>query len=113
MLDPRRLRNGLLTALALLLTGGANFAQARSVPEGRQYALLIGVGRYENRLRPLKYADHDVEELAEVLTAHGYERENVWVMTYRQAASSPSRYPDCAHIASALRQLLRNLSPAD
>jgi uncharacterized caspase-like protein len=113
MLDPRSLRNGLLTALALLLTAGANFAQAGAVREGRQYALLIGVGRYEHRLRPLKYADHDVEELAEVLTAHGYERQNVWVMTYREAAGSPSRYPDRAHIATALRQLLRNLSPTD
>jgi WD40 repeat protein len=104
-----------LAALAALLLGLAPGPSRAEPPsrEGGKYALLIGVNRYEDRLRPLKYAERDVEALRDVLVAHGYERDNVWLMTYHAAEMERWLYPERKNILDALRRLLRGRSPRD
>lgn len=63
-------------------------APSRFDDEGKRYALIIGVNTYAaagpDDLPSLKYAEADAEELADVLTAGGYE---VTVMTQSYAGS--------------------------
>jgi WD40 repeat protein len=113
MSGARPFRTALAAALAaLVLAAGPGPAQTPARAGGK-YALLIGVNQYANRLRPLKYAQNDVEALRDVLVAHGYEPDNVWLMTYRSAATDPSLYPTRKNILTALRLLRQDRSPAD
>ena len=55
--------------------------------DGPGYALVIGISNYPERADPkngfpaLKYAHRDAEDFAAYLTSHGFNKENVWVLT--------------------------------
>jgi formylglycine-generating enzyme required for sulfatase activity len=62
-------RCALTAVLALLAVADASPALA-----GKKYALLVGINEYQHRkLRPLRYAEADVKELADVLKKAGYQ----------------------------------------
>jgi hypothetical protein len=81
--------------------------------EGRKCALLIGVGQYDNGLRRLRYAEHDVEELADTLVACGYDRQDVRVLTAGTDRTDARSSPTIANIRRALDALLAHRKPAD
>jgi len=69
----------------------------------RRLALLIGVSRYEDSsISDLHFAHRDALELAEVLAAGGFARDEVTVMTHE---SKPELAPAGAHIRRELRRL--------
>ena len=55
--------------------------------DGPGYALVIGISNYPERENPkngfpaLKYAHRDAADFAAYLTSHGFNRENVWLLT--------------------------------
>src|SRR5262245_36105281 len=78
-------------------------AWSQPPPEGRRYALLVGVGQYsKDQLTPLKFPERDVEELARVLEEAGYPKDNVVLMTAR-------RGPEDARFLPTARQIRRQL----
>lgn len=102
-----------LTGLSLLASVGAVPARSREVA-GRKHALLVGVSHYRNAgLRPLKYAERDVEELAKVLRNGGYGANDVRLLTQREAVRDPRRAPSRENILDTLRGLLKDCAPGD
>jgi uncharacterized caspase-like protein len=107
-----RLTHALLVGLALLAS--APFAAARPAENGRKVALLVGVSQYRSEsLKSLKYAERDVEELAEVLRSCGYAADDVKVLTHREAARDRRRLPSRRNVLEALAALLKDRSPND
>ena len=95
----------LLVLAAVALAPAAS--RAEDVPSaGRKVALLIGVSRYDNGLRRLRYAERDAEELAETLVTRGYERRDVRVMTSGADRKDARKYPSTSNIRRALDELL-------
>jgi WD40 repeat protein len=109
----RDLLRAALAVLALVLTAGISPAEPPSRPPGRRCALLVGVSQYDDRLPELRYPDHDVETLRDVLVSHGYSPEDVQLLTSRQGRKDPRQSPDRRNIIAALDRLLRGRSPAD
>ena len=74
--------------------------------KGRKYALLVGVREYSEapELRPLKFAERDVAELAAVLRRAGYRDEDVLLMT--QSEGRARTLPLRNRILKELRLLL-------
>jgi hypothetical protein len=67
---PRHLTSLLLVAVALACYHAALAQQ----PAAQRVALLVGVNHYDKRgFRDLEFAERDVEELAQVLKAAGYD----------------------------------------
>ncbi len=66
-----------LTMLAVVAGGLGHPAMAADRPEPKKYALLVGVNKYEHAVLnaggPLKYAEADATEMAELLRGSGYE----------------------------------------
>jgi hypothetical protein len=80
---------------------------ARAKPLARQWALLIGIGQYQDAsIAPLSGPPHDVAALREVLLARwGFPAAQVRTMQASQATRSA--------ILQALRELLANSAPGD
>jgi formylglycine-generating enzyme required for sulfatase activity len=94
----------LLPALAALLLPA--WGQAA---KGKKYALLVGVKDYRHAgLRPLKYTENDVEDLAKILRARGAGFAKVHVLTNTRGARDKGvSAPTAANIRAALEGLLR------
>src|SRR5262245_19584909 len=85
---------------------------------GQKHALLVGVRQYESpALRPLRFADRDVEELAKVLVEIGFAEENVRVLTQERAARELRALPTSRNIRNELSRMLKLVelrdNPAD
>jgi uncharacterized caspase-like protein len=93
--------------LAGLLPLPPSVAQPPPAP-GRKVALLVGVNEYANRkLDDLRYAERDVAELAEVLTAAGFTVRTL--LGSRQGDDAATR----ANVEAALDKLLRGAGKKD
>src|SRR3954467_1846441 len=101
-----------LIALPLVLVGTPGAAQ-RPPPKGEKYALLVGVREYDPaELKGLKFAEADVEALADTLRKAGYPTGNVKLMTQTLGASRTRFLPTGANVRRELNLLLRPLEPA-
>src|SRR5262249_34510148 len=75
-----------------------------SEAKGRQFALLIGVRKYDpNELRDLPYAEADMEALSKTLTNAGYQPEDVVLMTQSAAANNLRYAPEAGKIRRELK----------
>jgi formylglycine-generating enzyme required for sulfatase activity len=78
--------------------------ERRGQPLGQRYAVLVGVNRYQHaKLAQLKYAENDVEELAELLTGASYE---VTLLTGAAGARDEKHEPTKANIEARLKDVL-------
>jgi uncharacterized caspase-like protein len=88
--------------------------EPKAEPPGQNYALLVGVQKYGSKELPdLHYTEADVEELAEVLLASGYPRDNVVLLTGGKAKEDPKALPTAEHIRAALASLLKKCHKND
>lgn len=79
------------------------------------YAVLVGVKSYGSStgLRPLKYSENDVEELAKLLIENGYQQKNVRVLTQSRGSKNPDLLPTADSINRHLELVLDELSSED
>lgn len=109
---PMRSRAGFL--VVLLLVAGEARAQPSAPAKGEKFALLVGVRQYETPdLRPLKYSEKDVEQLAAVLERSGYRRENIKLMTQTIGAENARYLPVAGKVRKELDLLLKHLGEGD
>ncbi len=106
---------GCVVGLLLLPLGGGSHPvagqEAAKLPP-RYYALLVGVQQYDpNELRPLPYAEPDVEELSQLLTKRGFRR--VVLMTQAAGAKQYRLLPTSGNIRTTLKGLLANKREQD
>jgi hypothetical protein len=87
-----RLSCCLSTLTAVLLAAAAVLPLAGQEPQGKKYALLVGVKAYEHSKLPnLEYTENDVVALAKVLRGAGYEAvviERAWNSEFVERALS-------------------------
>jgi formylglycine-generating enzyme required for sulfatase activity len=94
---------------SLLFLGAAAALGLAQAPSGKKYAGLIGINRYEHpKLKPLTYAEADVNALASVLRKAGYE---VTVLT--RAETDARLRPTRANILGRLKEVLRQCRQGD
>src|ERR1700686_1371662 len=101
-----------LVAVGLALAALPQLGRAADAPQGRQYALLVGVRNYnKDELHSLPYTENDAMELGQVLRDAGYKR--VVVMTQTEAAKEGDNelLPEGRHIRDQLDALLRDRQP--
>jgi hypothetical protein len=102
---------GPLTA-AILAAGLLSPPAAPAAAPGGRYALLVGVSHYNrDELRSLKYAERDVESMADILRKAGYAR--VVLMTGVEGVKKPRLSPDGDNIREELKGLLEGRQPED
>ena len=104
-------RRGLLVLLPLL-----TFLFAAEPPKPRKVALLIGVKDYKGTgLGNLKYCENDVDDLAAVLVAQGYDRDLVVRLTQSAAFKKENRelFPTAKNIRAYLKGLIEDLRDDD
>jgi serine/threonine protein kinase len=90
------------------------FRGPRPGKAGERYALLIGVDRFDDAdLRPLKYPQKDMADLAHVLVQGGYRSDAVVLMTSSAGEKDPRRLPTEANIRTELRRLAEVAGPDD
>jgi uncharacterized caspase-like protein len=76
--------------------------------EGRRYAVLVGVTKYDSAtLTDLRFPDRDIEKLAEVLLRHGYRKGDISVLTTSAGKSDPDRMPTAARIREEVARVAR------
>src|SRR5437764_967292 len=109
----RRIRPIALFVLLSLFTGLA-FSLAAAPTQGEKYALLVGVRKYDpNELHSLPYSEPDVVELAQVLEASGYRKENVVLMTQTAGAEESRFQPEADKVRKELKLLLADRDEGD
>jgi formylglycine-generating enzyme required for sulfatase activity len=103
----------LVGALAVLMVTPSALAQER--PNGKKYALLVAVDRYEEAslLPGLLFPRRDIDVLEKVFLAAGYEKDNVVVMTRERGLEEFDLMPTSEHIKNQLELLLGQLTPGD
>ncbi len=85
-----------------------------SQPVGKHYALLIGVSRYDDpKFTDLLGAEPDAIDLAAVLAANGYQKENIVTMTHRNGTEDPRLLPTSSNIRKQLKKLVKDKKPQD
>src|SRR4051794_17474686 len=95
--------------LSLVLLAGFLSEIGAAAPEGKRYAVLVGVNRYEHGgLTPLRFAENDATELARLLEKAGYE-----VTLLTTSAKAKSRQPTRENIESRLRSVLEKCKRGD
>jgi WD40 repeat protein len=103
-----------LGLLAAALGGSSAAARGeRPAPiPGKKYALLVGINDYDSpELAPLRYAENDVKDLAEVLEKqYGFDAVNVWVMTPGQKRGF---HPTRDNLDKRLNLFLQDRKPGD
>jgi formylglycine-generating enzyme required for sulfatase activity len=94
----------------LALAGGLSLPLLLAQPPtNRKFALLVGVNEYQHeRLRPLGYAEADVQALAKVLKPAGYR-----VTLLTGAATDGSLKPTRENIEKQLKTVLRGCRKGD
>jgi uncharacterized caspase-like protein len=85
--------------------------------EGRGYALLIGVNKYNDvkaikRNENLSYAERDADQLAEALHGVRYTPDSVVTMTTARTRDDP-RHPTAAHIRKEVKATAGRLRDGD
>src|SRR5262245_736037 len=111
MLASRCLLLGCLVPVVLLPLA-AQEPRFTGKPEGRKYALVVGVKKYrKDELSDLKYTENDAADLAQLLQKSGYHR--VVLMTQRAANDNPELQPTADNLRDNLRGLLENREPDD
>jgi formylglycine-generating enzyme required for sulfatase activity len=105
MRDPHRVMTTVL-ALSLSIAAGVVRAQDPARP-ARKFGLLVGVREYKTTaLRPLKYSERDIEELARVLVDSGFDEQNLRILTQERAAKGLRHLPTSDNIRSELARML-------
>src|SRR6267378_1787811 len=103
----------LLLALTICLAVPPVGLANKDVP-GQKFAILVGVRQYSKlELRPLPYAENDVEKLAKVLLENGYRKENVLLMTQKAGAQEADLLPTAANVRTLLCLWLKDRKPGD
>ena len=94
---------------------GAGLFFAQEPAQGKKYALLVGVDKYEkgSLLPGLPFPRRDVEELAKVFLQAGYEKDNVVIMTKERGLEDFDLMPTAEHIRNQFQLLLAQLKPGD
>lgn len=110
----RGTKRGMISGLTLAAFAGI-LAWGQGPAEGEKYALLVGVRQYDpvQPLPTLTYPEDDIEELARVLVASGYKRENIKLMTQREGARNARFTPTTEKIRKEFGATLRRLEPGD
>ena len=114
----KRLLSLLGLGLACFTAGsrpGAGLVFAQEPAQGKKYALLVGVDKYEkgSLLPGLPFPRRDVEELAKVFLQAGYEKDNVVVMTKERGLEDFDLMPTAEHIRNQFQLLVAQLKPGD
>jgi formylglycine-generating enzyme required for sulfatase activity len=82
--------------------------------KGKKYALLVGVNTYKHEdLKPLKYTENDVEELAKLLGKPSAGFAGVRVLTATRGKNNPKDRPTAANIRAAIAELAKGLTGDD
>jgi TPR repeat protein len=105
---PRRLLAVVLTAAPLLPPTGAQgqAALAPAAENGKRYALLVGVRKYDSiKFDALRYTENDVEELGKLLSARG-GFTSVRLLTTTRGEKSKADAPTADNVRAALKALL-------
>lgn len=85
-----------------------------SQPTGTHFALLIGVSRYDDpKFAELPGAEPDAIDLAAVLAANGYQKENIVTMTHRSGTEDPRLLPTSSNIRKQLKKFAKDKKPQD
>jgi TPR repeat protein len=103
----------LVAVLSLVIAAWLSAAPALArTPEGKKYALLVGVKSYDHAsLSDLKHTENDVEELARLLTAGPFNE--VVVLTTTRGSTNEDARPTAANIRKQLERLLRRVTKHD
>jgi hypothetical protein len=81
-------------------------------PQGKKYALLVGVRAYNHRnLDDLKYTENDVEDLGKLLREGGFAE--VVVLTSTRGEKMAVQAPTAANIRKRLRAMLERVTKHD
>jgi formylglycine-generating enzyme required for sulfatase activity len=90
-------------------------AAAQEPTRGKKYALLVAVDRYEkgSLLPGLPFPKRDIEDLAGLFLAAGYNKDDVIVMTKERGLEDFDLMPTAEHIRNQLGLLLDQLKPGD
>jgi tetratricopeptide (TPR) repeat protein len=101
-----------LAVILCLVAVGNSLARAA---EGRKFALLVGVERYDHaKLGDLKYCGDDVQALAKVLTSQGYQCTVLRNESDANATQPPAtQLPTVSNINTALKSLLGETTKRD
>ena len=93
---------------------GAGLFFAQEPAQGKKYALLVGVDKYEkgSLLPGLPFPRRDIEELAKVFLQAGYEKDNVVVMTKERGPRGFRPHADGRAYPQPVRLLLASSSRA-
>ncbi|MCE9562579.1 MAG: caspase family protein [Planctomycetes bacterium] len=80
------------------------FTSSVSADEGKRYAMLVGVQKYDNaQFKPVEFAEADVTDLASVLTPAGYE---VTLLTDAAGRKDKALEPTKANVEKSLKAVL-------
>jgi len=109
------IRVGVLFAVALsaALVVPPDALQGQAAKKGKKVALLVGVNTYEHEdLKPLKYTENDVEELAKLLRepSAGFA---VRVLTVSRGKKDPKDMPTAKNILAAIAGLAKDATRQD
>jgi TPR repeat protein len=105
----QRLLAALLVVIPFLHTSPVGAA-----PDGKRYALLVGVREYDHaRLPELKHTEHDVEELATILRDKNAGFDKVTLLTTTRGKDNKALLPTAANIRAAIKQLLAGKTKRD
>ena len=96
---------GLVLVLLAFVTPGVVAA------EGKRYAVLIGIQKYDDsKLKGLEFAERDMTDLGKVLEAAGY---NVTILTDSTAEKDKSLVPTKSNIEKSLKAVLDKVQKDD
>jgi hypothetical protein len=111
---PRLLRPLIVSLLSAVLVGVCALPLQAQVPQGKRYALLVGVKDYEDRDLPdLKFTENDIEELAALLARPGAGFTSVRVLTTSRGRRRAADRPTLANIRQALVAVLGRTTKHD
>src|SRR4051812_31319929 len=103
-----RVRSRCLVLALLALAAAAGTAHAQ---QGKRYAFLVGVQKYQDpKLTALEYCQNDVQDLGQVLGKIGYE---VVLLSDSTGAQDPSHAPTRANIEKYLKAVLEKTRKDD
>jgi formylglycine-generating enzyme required for sulfatase activity len=96
-------------AIPLMVVPGWTQAQM-----GKKYALLVGVTDYDSDVfRPLRYAENDVDKLAEILESKAGGFTSVRVLGSKRGKTNTRDIPTAVNVKKALEELLERKTRHD
>src|SRR5262245_53828453 len=101
----------LVLGLILALSSSSAPGQPARAPQGKKYALLVGVKEYDHANLPdLKHTENDVEELAKVLEQAGF---TPIVLTVARGKKDEGAKPTAKNIREQLKKLTEKVTKHD